>query len=132
VHNFGTFGFTLTYDLFDGGRRNFELKDSRIVLAQAELNLVKVEEEVTVQVQTAYDKVEQLQGMVSVAEEALRVRVELARLTDRQFEQNATLASTRAEAQANSASAKASYLEASLGLSLAEADLKRVIGQLPR
>jgi outer membrane protein TolC len=53
-------------------------------------------------------------------------------LTDRQFEQNAALASTRAEAQAKSASAKASYLEASLGLSLAEADLKRVIGQLPR
>jgi outer membrane protein TolC len=132
VHNFGTFGFNLTYDLFDGGRRNSELKDSGIVLAQAELNLVKVEEEVTVQVQTAYDKVEQLQGMVGVAEEALRVRVELARLTDRQLEQNAALASTRAEAQAKSASAKASYLEASLGLSLAEADLKRVIGQLPR
>jgi outer membrane protein TolC len=36
VHNFGTFGFTMTYDLFDGGRRNSELKDSRVVLAQAE------------------------------------------------------------------------------------------------
>jgi outer membrane protein TolC len=70
--------------------------------------------------------------MVGVAEEALTVRVELARLTDRQFEQNAALASTRAEAQAKSTSAKASYLEASLGLSLAQADLQRVIGQLPR
>jgi hypothetical protein len=53
-------------------------------------------------------------------------------LSDRQFEQNAALASVRAEATARTTSAKASYLEASLGLSLAEADLKRTIGELPR
>ena len=132
VHNFGTFGFTLSYDLFDGGRRNAEVKDSRTVLTQAELNLTKVKEEVAVQVEAAYDKVEQLQNMVGVAEDALNVRIELARLSDRQFEQNAALASARGEAQAKVASAKASYLEATLGLSLAQADLKRTIGQLPR
>lgn len=132
VHNFGTFGFTLSYDLFEGGRRNAEIRDSRTLLSQAELNLAKVKEEVAVQVEAAYDKVEQLQNMVGVAEEALKVRIELARLSDRQFEQNAALASARAEAQAKAVSAKASYLEANLGLSLAQADLKRTIGQMPR
>jgi outer membrane protein TolC len=127
VHNFGTFGFTLSYDLFEGGRRSAELKDSRTILTQAELNLTKVKDEVAVQVEAAYDKVEQLQNMVGVAEDALNVRIELARLSVRQFEQNAALASARGEAQA-----KASYLEATLGLSLAQADLKRTIGQLPR
>jgi outer membrane protein TolC len=83
-------------------------------------------------VETAYDKVEQLQNMVGVAEEALTVRVELARLSDRQFEQTEVLASNRSEAHSKEASAKASYLEATLGLSLAQADLKRTIGQLPR
>jgi len=132
VHNFGTFGFTLSYDLFEGGRRNAEIRDSRTLLSQAELNLAKVKEEVAVQVEAAYDKVEQLQNMVGVAEEALKVRIEVARLSDRQFEQNAALASARAEAQAKAVSAKASYLEANLGLSLAQADLKRTIGQMPR
>jgi len=132
VHNFGTFGFTLSYDLFEGGRRNAEIRDSRTLLTQAELNLAKVKEEVAVQVEAAYDKVEQLQNMVGVAEEALKVRIEVARLSDRQFEQNAALASARAEAQAKAVSAKASYLEANLGLSLAQADLKRTIGQMPR
>ena len=132
VHNFGTFGFTLTYDLFDGGRRNGEIRDSRTLLSQAQLNLAKIEDEVTVQVETAYDKVEQLRNMVGVADEALTVRTETARLADRQFEQNAALASAREEAHAKTASAKTSYLEATLGLSLAQSELQRTIGQLPR
>jgi outer membrane protein TolC len=132
VHNFGTFGVSFTYDLFDGGRRVAEIKDSQTLLSQAELNLAKVKDEVAVQVETAYDKVEQEQNLVGVAEEALKVRVELARLSDRQFEQTETLASARSEAHSKAASAKASYLEATLGLSLAQADLERTIGQLPR
>lgn len=132
VHNFGTFGFTFSYDLFDGGRREAEVKDSRTLLSQAELNLAKVKEEVAVQVEQSYDNVEQLQNMVEVADQALKVRIEAARLSDRQFEQDAALASARAEAHAKASSTKASYVEATLGLSLAQADLKRAIGQLPR
>jgi len=132
VHNFGTFGFNLTYDLFDGGRRNAEIKDARTLLSQAEVNLDKAEDEVTVEVESAYDKVEQLQNLVQVAEEALNVRTEAARLADRQFEQNAALESARSEAHAKVTSARASLLEATLGLSLAKGDLKRAIGQMPR
>ncbi len=132
VHNFGTFGFTLTYDLFDGGRRNDEIKVSRNLLSEAELNLARITDELTVQVEAAYDKVEQLQGMVGVAEEARDVRAEAARLADRQFEQNAALASAREEAHAKAATAKASLLEATLGLSLARGELKRTIGQIPQ
>ena len=132
VHNFGTFGFNLTYDLFDGGRRNSEISDSRTLLSEAEVSLAKTEDELTVQVETAYDKVEQLQNMVGVAEEALAVRTEAARLSDRQFEQTAALASARAEASAKAAAAKASLLEATLGLTMAQAELKRTIGQIPR
>ena len=122
----------LPYNLFDGGRREAQIKDSRILLSQAELNLTKVKEEAAVQVESSYDKVEQLQSMVDVADQALKVRTEAARLTDRQFEQTAALASAREEAHAKMASAKASYLEATLGLSLKQADLKRTIGQMPR
>ena len=132
VHNFGTFGFTFTYELFDGGRRNAEIGESRTTLSKAELNLAKVEEEVTVQVETAYDRVEQIQGLVTVAEELLKVRVEAARVADRQFEQNKVLASVPAEAAAKASSAKASLLEANLGLSLAQGELKRAMGEIPR
>jgi outer membrane protein TolC len=132
VHNFGTFGFTLSYDLFDGGKRVAGIKDAQTVLSEAELNLTKVEDEVEVQVETAYDKVEQLQDLAGVAAEALKARDEASRVTDRRFEQNAALDSARSEAHAKAISAQASYLEATLGLSLAQGDLKRTIGELPR
>ena len=132
VHNFGTFGFTFTFELFDGGRRNAEISESRTMLSKAELNLANVEEGVTVQVETAYDRVEQIQGLVTVAEELLKVRVEAARVADRQFEQNEVLASVPAEAAAKASSAKVSLLEANLGLSLAQGELKRAMGEISR
>jgi outer membrane protein TolC len=132
VHNFGTFGVIFTYELFDGGRRNAQIDESRTMLSQAEVNLAKAKEEVTVQVEIAYDKVEQMQNFIAVAEEVLKTRAEAALVADRQFEQNAALASTRAEAAAKTSSAKASLLEANLGLSLAQGELRRAMGEIPR
>jgi outer membrane protein TolC len=132
VHNFGTFGVVFTYDLFDGGRRNADINQSRTMLSKAELNLANAEQEVTVQVEIAYDKVELMQSLVMVAEEVLKARTEAARVAQRQVEQNAALASASAEAAAKTSSAKASLLEANLGLSLAQAELKRTMGEIPR
>ena len=132
VHNFGTFGVVFTYDLFDGGRRNAEINQSRTMLSKAELNLVNAEQEVTVQVEISYDKVELMQSSVTVAEEVLKARTEAARVAERQVEQNEALASASAEAAAKTSSAKASLLEANLGLSLAQGELKRAMGEIPR
>ena len=132
VHNFGTFGAIFEYELFDGGRRKAEIGEARTVLSKAEVNLDKVEEEVAVAVEIAYDSVEQSLTLVTVAEEVLKARTEGARLADSQFEQGAALASVRAEAAAKMSSAKASLLEANVELSLAQAELKRVMGELPR
>ena len=132
VHNFGTFGFNVSYELFDGGRRVAEIKDARTVLEEAKVNLDKTVDEVEVTVESAYDGVERSESLVKVVTEGLQVRTEAARLADRQFEQNETLASSGAEAHARLASARSSLLEATLGLSLAEADLIRAMGQIPR
>jgi outer membrane protein TolC len=131
VHNFGTFGVSFTYDLFDGGKRVAEIKDSRTLLSEAELNLARIEDEVTVQVEKAYDKVEQMEDLVGVADEAVKTRAEASRVTDRRFEQTSALASARSEAHAKEISSQASYLEATLGLSLAQGDLRRTMGELP-
>ena len=132
VHNFGTFGVIFTYDLFDGGRRNAQIDASRAMLSKAELNLANVEQEITVQVEIAYDKVELMQSLVIVGQEALQARTEAARVAERQVEENEALASASAEAAAKASSAKASLLEASLGLSFAQGELKRAMGEIPR
>ena len=132
VHNFGTFGFSLKYDLFDGGRREAQLRKARSEVRSAEVALDNLQSEIEVQVQGIYDRIDELRQMVAVAGQNVRVRTEAARLADQQFEQNAALSSTRSQARADLANAAASLLEANFGLSLAEADLKRAIGQIPR
>ena len=132
VHNFGTFGFSLSYDLFDGGRREAQVRDARTALASAQVNLDRLQSQVTVQVQAAYDRIEEIKETVEVAEQAVKVRTEAARLADRQFEQNAALSSARSQAHADLSNATASLLEANLNLSLAEASLKTTIGQMAR
>ena len=132
VHNFGTFGFSLSYDLFDGGRREAKVREARSEVHSAEVAVEKLQSEVEVQIQSIYDRVDELKQMVAVAEQVVNVRTEAARLADRQFEQNAALSSARSQAHADLASATASLLETNCGLSLTEADLKRAIGQMPR
>ena len=132
ARNFGTFGFSLKYDLFDGGRREAKVQEAQIEVHSAEVAVDKLQSEIEVQVQGIYDRVDELRQMVDVAGQVLSVRTEAARLADRQFEQAAALNSARSQSHADLASAAASLLEANCNLSLAEADLKRVIGQMPQ
>ena len=132
VHNFGTFGFSLNYDLFDGGHREAKVRETRSEVRSAEVAVDKLQSEIEVQIQGIYDRIDELGQMVAVAGQVVEVRTEAARLADRQFEQNAALSSARSQAHADMASATASLLEANCGLSLAQADLKRAIGQIPQ
>jgi outer membrane protein TolC len=132
VHNFGTFGFSLSYDLFDGGRREAKVREARSEVHYAEVAVDKLQSEIEVQVQGIYDRVDELRQMVDVAGQVVKVRTEAARLADRQFEQTAALSSARSQSKADLTSATASLLQANCGLSLAEADLKRAIGQVPQ
>jgi outer membrane protein TolC len=132
AHNFGTFGFSLSYDLFDGGRREAKVREARSEVRSAEVAVDKLQSEIEVQVQGTYDRIDELGQMAAVAGQVVKVRTEAARLADRQFDQNAALSSARSQAHADLANATASLLEANCGLSLAEADLKRAIGQMPQ
>jgi outer membrane protein TolC len=132
VHNFGSFGFSLSYDLFDGGKRRANIREAQTEVHSADVAVDKLQSEIEVQVQGIYDKVDELRQMVGVAEQVVVVRTEAARLSDRQSEQDAALDSARSQSHSDLASATASLLEANCGLSLAEADLKRAIGQMPQ
>jgi outer membrane protein TolC len=132
AHNFGTFGFLLSYDLFDGGRRDAKVREARSEVHAAKVTVDKLQSEIGVHVQGIYDRVDELRQMVDVAGQVVKVRTEAARLADRQFEQTAALNAARSQSHADLASATASLLETSFSLSLAEADLKRTIGQMPQ
>ena|SRR5580658_796530 len=131
-HNFGTFGFNLSFDLFDGGRREAQVRDARTAVTSAQVTIDRLESEISVEIQTEYDRVEELKEMVGVVQQALEVRKEAARLADQQFEQNALLAAARSQGHADLSNATALLLEANLNLSLAEVEVEKTIGQIPR
>jgi outer membrane protein TolC len=130
-HNFGTFGFSLSYELFDGGRREAQVRSARTAVTSAQVSIDRLESEITVEIQAEYDRVEELKQMVGVVQQAVQVRAEAARLADRQFEQDALLSAARSQAHADLSNATALLLETNLNLSLAEAEVKKTIGQSP-
>ncbi len=131
VHNFGTFGGLVSYDLFDGGSREAKLKQAKIELEMAETQLQQTEADVAIQISAAYDKTEQLQQLISVVDEALRARLEAARVTAQRVTQNADLPSSAAKDDAAVYDTKASLLEAKLGLFLAQNSIQQLLGQRP-
>jgi outer membrane protein TolC len=131
VRNFGTFGGTVSYDLFDGGAREAKIKEARIELEMAETQLRQTESDIQIQIAAAYDKLEQLEQLVSVVHEAYKARVEAARVSSEQEKQTELLESNAAKDAAAVYDTKASLLEAKLGLFLAENSIQQMLGERP-
>jgi outer membrane protein TolC len=131
VHNFGSFGGAVTFDIFDGGAREGKLKQAKIQLQMAETQLQQTEADVRIQVSAAYDKVERLEQLVSVVQEALKSRTEAARVSKEQVAHTALLESAAAKDTAAIFDTNASLLEARLGLYLARNNIQQMLGERP-
>ena len=128
VHNFGTVGVSMTYDLFDFGRRRAEVRQQQAQLSEAEENLERLKDEVAVQVEQTYNKLERTKHMVEVAQQLVALRTEGERLASNQFHQGVVLVSERRKAGAETNKAQADLLQANLAYVLARAELDRTIG----
>jgi len=131
VRNFGTFGFHLTWDVFDFGKRRQAVLEREAQLAQAQENLRRVKEEVAVAIERSYNKVERTRSLVQVASQVLKLRQEGDRLAQNQLTQGVILASQQKQATAASYQAQADLLQASLGYLLAWAELEEAVGRTP-
>ena len=131
ARNFGTFGFTLTYDVFDFGKRTATVREREARLAQAQENLTRLKEAVSVQVERSYNKVERTKKMLRVANEVVSLRAESERLAENQLAQGVMLVSSRRQATAASYKAQADLLQAQLAYLLAGAELEQTIGRTP-
>jgi outer membrane protein TolC len=131
VRNFGTFGVTLSWDVFDFGKRQAAVREREAELAQAEENLSRLKEEVAVAIERSYNKLERTRSLVQVASQVVKLRQEGERLAQNELTQGVTLVSAQKEATAATYQAQADFLEASLGYQLAWAELEQAIGQTP-
>jgi outer membrane protein TolC len=131
AHNFGTFGGTLSYEVFNGGAREAELRSARIKLSMAQTELEQSENDIRIEIAAAYDKVEQLQELLDVTVHASDARQESLRIQGMRAEADAELASGVAGARAALALSQMNVLNARLNLFLAQDTIKRLLGERP-
>jgi outer membrane protein TolC len=131
VHNFGTFGLNLTYDVFDFGKRRAVVREREAQLAQAQENLTRLKESVSVRIERSYNKVERTKHMLQVAAEVVKLRTESERLAENQLAEGVVLVSARRQASAASYKAQADLLQAQLAYLLAGAELEEAAGHTP-
>ena len=131
VRNFGTVGVNLNYTLWDFGKRRAAVREHADQLAEAEQNLERLKDQVAVEIERSYNKLERTRSMVNVATQVAKLRQESERLTTDQAAQGIVLISDVKHATAANYKAKADLLQATLGYVLAWAELQRTVGQVP-
>jgi len=129
VHNFGTFGVSLSYDVFDFGTRRAAVRERNAALAAAELNVEQLKETVAVSIERGYNKMERTKTMLDVARQVMKLRDEGDRLASNQLTYGVVQVSERRQASAARYKAQADLLQASLGYLLARAELEQAIGR---
>lgn len=131
VHNFGTFGVQMNFDIFDFGKRRAAVRERETQLTEAQENVERLKEEVAVEIEQSANKVERTRKMLQVASEVVSLRTESERVTENQLKQGVVLVSARRQASAASYKAKADLLQAQLAYMLAQAELQQTIGRTP-
>jgi outer membrane protein TolC len=131
VHNFGTFGVNLSYDVVDFGKRRAVVREREAQLAQAEQNVERLKEAVSVQVERSLHKVERTKQMLQVAAQVVKLRTEGDRIAGNQLANGVVLVSARRQASAATYKAQADLLQAELAHLLANAELEETIGRTP-
>jgi len=132
VRNFGIFGVSLSYDVFDFGKRRAAVREREEQLAQVEENLRRVKDRVAVLIERAYHKVERTRNLVEVTNEVVKLHQENERLAQNQLNQGSLLVAEHRQATADTYKAQADSLQANLGYLLAWAELQQATGHTPR
>jgi len=127
-NDFGAVGGPLTYTPFDFGKRRELVRERGSVVAQAEENLQRIEENVEQNIRKNYRNVQRSLEMVSVAREAVELRKESERLTRDQVELGLALKSALLDAEASHVAAESDLLRAEAGWRLAWAELRKQAG----
>jgi outer membrane protein TolC len=131
VRNFGTFGISLNWDVFDFGKRRAAVRESETQLAEVEENVRRLKDEVAVSIERSYNKVQRTKSLVEVAQQVVKLRQESERLAENQLTQGVVLVSERRQATAATYKAQADLLQANLGYLLAWAELEQALGRTP-
>ena len=129
ARNYGTFGVHLGFDIFDGGKRRATLHERDTQVAQAKENLARIRDHVEVKVETAYNKLQQTEQMLTVSQQLLAARQEARRVSAQGLLQGTYLRSQAEAAVAQESEAQTQLLRSQLEYAQAHDELNEAIGQ---
>lgn len=129
ARNYGTFGVHLSYDIFDGGKKRATLHERDTQVAQAKENLARIRDRVEVKVETAYNKLQQTEQMLTVSQQLLAARQEGRRVSAQGLLQGTYLRSQAEAAVAQESEAQTQLLQSQLEYAQAHDELNEAIGQ---
>ncbi len=128
THNIGIFGVQMTWNIFDWGSRSGVVGERRAQLIQAEENVKRLEQDITVEISKAYRKLERTKQIVEFASEAVVLHRENERLSADRMEAGVIKKAQYAESVAAVKKAEWEELQAILGYRFARAELDRIVG----
>jgi outer membrane protein TolC len=131
ARNFGSFGIHFSYDLFDSGRKRGLLHEREAQLSQARENLARLNDEVEVAVETAYNKLERTQQMRQVSQELLALRTESNRVLHQELARGQALSSQADMGTAQELDARTLLLQSQLDYTEANDEIIHAIGRTP-
>jgi multidrug efflux pump subunit AcrB/outer membrane protein TolC len=127
--NFTTVGLSLSWTLFDGGRKAGVVNQRSAQVSEAIEDRDRLRRRVKVDLGKTLRKLETARLLVEAAEEARSTQAERARLAGNQFKAGVVRAAKRDEAAAAAQAADADLQAARLGMELDYAELARLLGQ---
>ena len=122
----------MSWDIWDWGKRGAVVGERRAQLSQAKENLHRLNDQVTVELDKAYRKLEDRNSMLDVAREALALQKERLRMASDQLKASTISFAKHAQVVAAVKKAEADELQARLGYALAVAELNRIAGTFQR
>ncbi|NTX60641.1 TolC family protein [Myxococcus sp. CA051A] len=123
-----TAGLALSWNLFDGGLREANLRESSGKIAEASANLRGTEEKIRDEVRKARSELESAEVNLSTAEERVKLAWESARLAKQSFDAGATTYLQVTDVNATLASAQMSAVTEALNVQLSRLALARATG----
>ena len=117
------------FDIFDGGKRRATLHERDTQVAQAKENLARIRDHVEVKVETAYNKLQQTEQMLTVSQQLLAARQEARRVSAQGLLQGTYLRSQAEAAVAQESEAQTQLLRSQLEYAQAHDELNEAIGQ---
>lgn len=121
-------GVTLTYDIFDGGRRKHELAAKRRTLEQANTGVREAQELVRAEVSYQFRKVQEALGALKVARLSQDAAQEKLRVSLDRYRLQSTLLRETLEGQGELARANNDFQQVVLSFWMAKAEFDKALG----